>query len=226
VEQDSSRSIAAVAFDLDGLMFNTEDLYDEVIDAVLQDRGHRFSRDLKLRMMGLPGLKAVAVMIEEFGLKDTQSHLLDELHDRMKQLLPGRLLPMPGLLDLLCVIEEAGLPKSIATSSSPEFAASAMAISGLTDRFRFVLTSQDVTNGKPFPDIYLESAQRHGVPAGSLLVLEDSLIGSRAAAASGAISVAVPGHHSIDQDFAHVDYRFDSLEAEPLQQMLRKKSAR
>lgn len=205
------RPIKAIVFDLDGLMFNTEDLYDEVIDAILQLRGHRFSRELKLEMMGLPGLKAVQVMIDACLLQDSPQSLLDEAHQRMGELLPGRLEPMPGLLGLLDLIEQAGLPKSIATSSSKTFASSALSISGLTHRFEFVLTAADVENGKPFPDIYIESARRHQIESTQMLVLEDSLIGSQAAAASGAIAVAVPGHHSTAQDFSHVDFRFDSL---------------
>lgn len=205
-------------------MFNTEDLYDEVIDETLKKRGHRFSSELKLQMMGLPGVKAVGVMIDACSLDDSPQALLDEAHEMMAELLPGRLRPMPGLLELLDLIERVKLPKSIATSSSPKFAQTALSIAGLTDRFEFVLTADDVKDGKPSPDIYIESARRHSVEPAKMLILEDSLVGSRAAAASGGISIAVPGHHSVNQDFSHVDFIFSSLAAPELQQMIQQRA--
>ena len=218
------RPIDAVAFDLDGLMFNTEDIYDEVLDAILQKRGCQFSRQLKLQMMGLPGVQAVGVMIDACNLDDEPQALLDEAHELMAELMPGRIQPMPGLLPLLDLIEQVELPKSIATSSSPKFARTALSITGLLDRFKFVLTAENVAEGKPSPDIYLESARRHGVEPARMLILEDSLVGSRAAAASGGISIAVPGHHSVEQDFSHVDFQFGSLAEPRLQQMIQQRS--
>ncbi|MGI9515859.1 MAG: HAD family hydrolase [Pirellulaceae bacterium] len=216
----SRRTIAAVAFDLDGLMFNTEDIYDDVLHEMLLRRGHSFTRDLKIRMMGLPGPQAARVMIEAHGLDETPAALLDEAHRLLAGALPGRLQPMPGLLELLAHIESTGLPKSVATSSSPIFARTALELCQLAERFDFVLTAEDVEQGKPHPDIYIESARRHGIETANLLVLEDSLTGSRAAAAAGTIAVAVPGHHSADQDFAHVDYCVESLADAGLRQMI------
>ena len=219
----SRRTIAAVAFDLDGLMFNTEDIYDDVLDEMLTRRGHSFTRELKIRMMGLPGPLAAQVLIEAHALDESPDQLLEEAHQLLAEALPGRLRPMPGLLELLNEIESAGLPKSVATSSSPVFAEAALAIGEITERFDFVLTAEDVENGKPHPDIYIESAHRHGVEPASLLVLEDSVTGSRAAAAAGTIAVAVPGHHSADQDFGHVDYRIESLADDGLRRMIASK---
>ena len=69
------RSIKAVVFDMDGLMFNTEHLYDQVGDAILKKRGQRFTRELKLSMMGLPGKDAFEVMIDRCGLDDSVEQL-------------------------------------------------------------------------------------------------------------------------------------------------------
>jgi HAD superfamily hydrolase (TIGR01509 family) len=206
-----SPEILAVTFDLDGLMFNTEDLYDEVSQQVLSRRGHHFSKELKLKMMGLPGVKAMEAMRQYCGLCDPVELLLDEIHEGMFRLLPGRLLPMPGLLTLLDQLDQWEIPRSIATSSSRRFLDRTLAISGLTERFRFTLTSEDVVRGKPHPDVYLESAKRHGIPPPNMLVLEDSEIGTQAAAAAGAFTVAVPGVHSSHVDFGHVDIVLNSL---------------
>ena len=219
------REIQAVAFDLDGLMVNTEDLYDDVLDALLKPHGHRFTRQLKLQVMGLPSTEAANAIIQRCNLRLKADALMHEVHERLADLLPERLEPLPGLLALLKQVEDAGLPKSVATSSSPTFASRALATIDLTSRFEFVLTAEDVERGKPNPDIYLETAKRHQVDAQSLLVLEDSLIGSRAGVAAGAITVAIPGHHSSEQDFSHVDFRFNRLDTPQLLEMVGQKSA-
>ncbi len=81
----------------------------------------------------------------------------------------------------------------------------------LEPRFEFVLTSDEVTNGKPHPEIYLTSAVRLGVSPDEMLVLEDSENGCRSAAAAGAFVVAVPGGHSAHHDFSLAALSVDSL---------------
>ena len=107
----------AVVFDLDGLMFNTEDLYDDVGEILLQRRGFHFSPELKRKMMGLPGPKSLQVMVDHHGLSDTPDRLQAESDEIFAGLLPQHVAPMPGLIELLDALEAAGIPKGIATSS-------------------------------------------------------------------------------------------------------------
>ena len=109
---------------------------------------------------------------------------------------------MPGLLDLLAALERAGIAKAIATSSARRLTEACLVPLNLLGRFQFILTSEDVVRGKPNPDIYLLAAQRFGLPPAEIVVLEDSENGCRAAAAAGALVVAVPGEHSRRQDFS------------------------
>ena len=84
-------------------------------------------------------------------------------------LLPDQLEPMPGLLDLLAGLEAARIPKAIATSSARPFVTKVLSQFDLASRFKFVLTSEDITNGKPAPDVYLLAADMHDVaPGGNL----------------------------------------------------------
>lgn len=206
--------IKAVVFDMDGLMFNTEDIYDIVSEQVLARRGKRFTSDLKLKMMGLPGDQAFQVMKSECDLDDSIETLANELHQDFLDLLPQKIQMMPGLEALLDRLESLQLPKAVATSSHRQLAETALGTFELIPRFEFVLTSEDVTQGKPHPEIYLTAASRFGIAPAQMLALEDSLIGSTAAAASGALTIAVPGSHSREQDFSHVDHIVDSLESE------------
>jgi len=210
----------AVVFDLDGLMFNTEDLYDDVAEILLQRRGSHFSADLKRKMMGLPGMTSLQVMIDHHGLDDTPEALQKESDEIFAGLLPDHVAPLPGLISLLDALEAAGIPKAIATSSHRKFTTTVLGQFGYEPRFRFVLTCEDVVHGKPHPEIYLTAAARLGVHPSRILVLEDSENGCRAAVAAGAWAVAVPGDHSRNHDFRGARFIADSLADERIYQAL------
>ena len=108
----------------------------------------------------------------------------------------------------------------MATSSHRQFATEALGCFDLEARFEFLLTAEDVQNGKPAPDVYLKAAEQLGVKPAELLVLEDSEIGSRAAAAAGAFTIAVPTSHSVGGDFSHVNHVADSLNDPMIQEVL------
>ncbi len=203
--------IRAVAFDMDGLMFNTEDLYDQVGAILLKRRGRVFSRDLKLMMMGLPGSSAFEIMIDHCRLTDSAVELQKEADEIFDDLLPAEIIMMPGLEELLATLEQRKIPKAVATSSHRRFARRALGRFDLEPRFEFILTSEDVTNGKPHPEIYLAAAQRLHVQARQMLVLEDSFFGTQAAVEAGAFTIAVPTVHSVDVDFGHVNHVATSL---------------
>jgi HAD superfamily hydrolase (TIGR01509 family) len=126
-------------------------------------------------------------------------------------ILATRLALMPGAAELLDSLERAGIPKGIATSSGRRFVTDVLSRFDLEPRFRFVLTAEDVVEGKPHPEIYFKAAALFSVEPPSMLVLEDSQNGCRAAAASGAIAVAVPGGHSRRHDFSGATLVADSL---------------
>ena len=210
--EDFNSRIRAVAFDMDGLMFNTEDLYDEAGEELLSRRGLHFDRELKLKMMGLPGNVAFQVMKDFHDLEDSIEVLKVETREIFASLLPNRIETMPGLLHLLELLESSRIPKCVATSSHRDFARRALGMFDLETRFEFVLTSDDVQRGKPDPEVYLTAASKFGIDSNQMLVFEDSLVGSRAAAASGAMTIAVPTEHSQGQDFSHANHVVESLE--------------
>jgi HAD superfamily hydrolase (TIGR01509 family) len=191
----------AVVFDLDGLMFNTEDLYQFVGGELLRRRGHVFTGELLDRMMGRPGRVALSIMIEHHGLEATVEQLTAETDEIFPAILDARLAPMPGLVELLAALEAAGIPKAIATSSRRSFVDDVLGRFDFGPRFRFILSAEDVVEGKPDPEIYLTAAKRHDVLPSEMLVLEDSQNGCRAAVRAGAVAVAVPGGHSRTHDF-------------------------
>jgi HAD superfamily hydrolase (TIGR01509 family) len=127
---------------------------------------------------------------------------------------------MPGLMELLDALERAGLPKAIATSSVPKLVDACLRPYNLEPRFRFILTSEDITHGKPHPDIYLLAASRFGIDPREMLVLEDSRNGCMAASAAGAYTVAAPGVHGEGLDYSMADMVIASLEEPKLYEVL------
>ena len=199
--------IRAVVFDLDGLMFNTEDIFNDVGRLVLQRRGKEMTRELLSQMMGRRAPEALGLMIEFHGLTDdTVDGLLDETRTLFTELAVDRLAPMPGLHALLDRIEARGLAKGVATSSGRRYLEEILHRFDLLDRFAMTLTAEDVTHGKPHPEIYLTAAERLKVAPGEMLVLEDSHAGTTAAVGAGAVAISVPNDHSRHQDFSHATY--------------------
>ena len=127
---------------------------------------------------------------------------------------------MPGLLALLDVLEHNEIPKAVATSSGREFVHDVLTRCQIRERFQFILTAEDVVEGKPHPEIYLQAAERFGIPPRQMLVLEDSQNGCNAAVAAGALVVAVPGGHSRRHNFQGVDLIADSLADERIYALL------
>lgn len=201
----------AVVFDLDGLMFNTEDLYRMVGGEVLRRRGKKYDEALFKAMMGRTSKVALQIMIDWHALDATVEQLERENDELFGPILDAHLAPMPGLSELLGALETANVPKAIATSSRRSFVADLLGRQGWLDRFAFWLTAEDVTRGKPDPEIYLAAAKRLELPPAAVMVLEDSQTGCRAAVDAGTHAVAVPGDHSRDHEFPGAQFIADDL---------------
>lgn len=203
--------IQAVAFDLDGLMFNTEDIYREVCGTLARRRGATIEQAVLDRMMGRPATSAIQIFLDWYQFTDTIEEIQQETEQVFLQMIPDRAEPMPGLMKLLDSLESAGIRKGIATSSRLVLVEPLLHAFELLARFDFVLTADHIEHGKPNPEIYLKAAAAFGVPPESMLVLEDSSVGCHAAVASNAFTVAVPSDHSRHQDFPAVAFHAASL---------------
>jgi HAD superfamily hydrolase (TIGR01509 family) len=205
-------TIRAVNFDLDGLMFNTEDIYWQVGCELLRRRGHEFTRELSDAVMGRLPQASFEMMIQWCSLDDTWEELEAESDELCIERLDHSLAPMPGLNRLLDALETASIPKAICTSSPRRFLLAVLSRFDMEHRFSFALAAEDITRGKPHPEIYLTAATRFGISPSETLVLEDSQIGCESAAAAGAFVIAVPGDLSRTQDFSPAAMVVDSLE--------------
>ncbi|WP_153555312.1 HAD family hydrolase [Roseimaritima sediminicola] len=198
--------ILGVALDLDGLLYDTEPLYWQVGSELLARRNHQFSDHLQRQMMGRPGVQAMQVLIDNLDLPDDPAVLLEESDEIYAGILADGLQPMPGLTRWLTELERSEIPYGVATSSRRRFAETILGRDAVREQLAFLLTGEDVTHGKPHPEMYQKAAAELDIDPASMLVLEDSENGCAAAVAAGAITVAIPGEHTVGHryDGAHL----------------------
>lgn len=204
--------IKAVVFDFDGLMFNTEDIFEAAGRELLARRNREMTAELLNQMMGRRPVEAFEIMVEMHALDESIDALLEESREIFSGLVPEMLQAMPGLHELLAHIERRQLTKGVATSSSRSYLENLLIQNDLLERFQLTLTAEDVTHGKPHPEIYLTAAERLNVDPAEMLVLEDSEAGTKSAAAAGAVIVSVPHHHSRSHDFSPAHYVAERLD--------------
>ena len=206
--------VRAVAFDLDGLMFNTEEIYVDVARQMLNRRGHELDMDVIHQMMGRPAKTGLPIMIAHYDLTDDVAALEEETEQIFQGLLPQSLAPLPGLYELLQRLDEAAIPKAIATSSRRRYVEKILQLAQLPTRFEFLLTAEDVEHGKPHPvEIYLPRRRTVSVSPSAMMVLEDSEHGCQAACLA-ARSRSRFRELTIRKRHPEVDLRADSLRDE------------
>ena len=188
--------IRAAAFDLDGLMFDTEETYLKVSTALLARRGKIYTEELSNAVLGRSGRFTFELFKEVFGFPETWQELQAESDRLFIEFLDDGFSPMPGLYELLEFLEQRSIPKGICTSSVFPVASEVLRREGIANRFNFVLTIEDVVHPKPDPEMYLKAASRFGIDPSEMLVLEDSVAGCRAAHNAGAYGIVVRAQHN------------------------------
>lgn len=205
-------SIRAAAFDMDGLIFNSEDVYFETGRRLFRLFGQEYTQELSDRLMGCTPRDFFQTVIDLFDLGMEWTELQKTSNQIFLEIMPEKLQPMPGLLELLDYLDSRKMPRAICTSSSTELVEKMLGIHQLQPRFDFIITSECVTNGKPHPEIYLKAAERFGIAPHEMLILEDSHNGCKAGANAGGFVAAVPGTHSMNHDFSMASCRLNSLD--------------
>ncbi|HEY3352136.1 MAG TPA: HAD family phosphatase [Polyangia bacterium] len=184
--------VSAFLFDLDGLVADSEPHSVGSWRDVLATRGVTLEDEVVDRILGLRPRDSTALIIARYGLPDTALALSREKVDYQVAHLAGRVAPMPGLARLLDALDARRVPRAIASSGARRYVTAVLATLGLEPRFPVVVTGDEVTNGKPAPDIFLRAAALLGVPPAACVVLEDAPNGVAAALAAGMRCFAVP----------------------------------
>jgi len=188
--------IQGVVFDLDGLMFDTEDLFHRVLVEMLAARGKPYTEEIGRAMIGRRAEEAALDFKRLSGLDEPIEELMAEARSRFYAEMDTAVHPTPGLFSLLDHLEACKIPRGVATSSRRSYAELLLKRHGLFDHFGFLLSAEDVSRGKPDPQIYQKAVECFGLPASSVLALEDSAAGVASAKGAGTFCVGVPHDHS------------------------------
>jgi len=204
--------VDAVVFDLDGVIVDSEQVWDEVREAYTRERGGTYTDRATRDMMGMSSLEWSRYMADELGVPETPERINADVVDRMLERYGSDPPLIPGAVDAVRRIA-ARWPVAIASSSNPELIEVVVRVTGLGDVFRVAVSSQEVPRGKPAPDVYLEAARRLGADPVRCAAVEDSHNGIRSAKAAGMRVVAVPNPHfpPADEALAEADVVLPSI---------------
>jgi HAD superfamily hydrolase (TIGR01509 family) len=183
--------IEAVVFDLDGVLLDSEQLWDEVREGLARERGGRWHEGAQADMMGMSSREWSVYMHERIGLPEPPEEINSEVVRRMLELYARDLPLIPGAVEAVERIA-AHWPLGLASSSNRELIDAGLEAAGLARYFRVTVSSEEVERGKPAPDVYLEAARRLEVAPGHCAAIEDSLNGIRSGKAAGMRVIAIP----------------------------------
>jgi HAD superfamily hydrolase (TIGR01509 family) len=184
---------AAVVFDNDGLLLDTEEAWTRAEKTLFARRGRVFTVEHKRSLIGSARVAAALKLEAMLELEGEGEGLMDELHELVMEEALAGVEPRPGALELLERLVGAGVLVAVASNSQREFVERTLGGAGLLDgRFETVVSVEDVAHPKPAPDIYLEACRRLGAEPSACAALEDSPTGVAAASAAGMYVVGVP----------------------------------
>jgi HAD superfamily hydrolase (TIGR01509 family) len=186
--------IEAVVFDLDGLLLDSEQVWDEVREVITRERGGRWHERAQADMMGMSSTEWSHYMHDELGLLEPPEELNRIVVERMEDRYRERLPVVEGAVEAVRRIG-AHWPLGLASSSNRPLIDLALELMGVADLFRVTVSSEEVERGKPAPDVYVEAARRLGVRPENVVAIEDSANGIRAAKAAGMRVIAIPNTH-------------------------------
>jgi HAD superfamily hydrolase (TIGR01509 family) len=184
----------AVIFDLDGVLMDSEQLWNQSKHDVVNGVGGHWRDDAPTAMMGMSSPEWSRYMREELGVPLGIDEINRAVVDRMKQHYREHLPLLPGAVEVVRSLHRRW-PLALASSSNREIIDFALDAAGLAGEFRATVSSEEVERGKPAPDVYLEAARRLGIAASACVAVEDSSNGLRSAAAAGMAVIAVPNEH-------------------------------
>jgi HAD superfamily hydrolase (TIGR01509 family) len=183
--------IEAVVFDLDGVIIDSEHVWDEARRELAAERGGRWHERASRDMMGMSSPEWSRYMHDVIGLSEPPEEINEEVVHRLDELYRRELPLLAGAVEAVERLA-AHWPLGLASSSNRELIDLVLELSGVAQDFRATVSSEEVARGKPAPDVYLEAARRLGVAPERCAAIEDSENGIRSAKAAGMRILAIP----------------------------------
>jgi HAD superfamily hydrolase (TIGR01509 family) len=183
--------VTAVVFDLDGVLIDSEQVWDEVREQLARERGGRWHAGAQRAMMGMSSPEWSRYMHEQIGLPEPPEEINAVVVERMLDRYVDGPPWITGAREAVARIA-AVFPLALASSSNRELIEAVLEAGGIAGLFAAVVSSEEVARGKPAPDVYLEAARRLGLAPGACVAVEDSHNGIRSARAAGLRCIAIP----------------------------------
>ncbi len=183
--------IEAVVFDLDGVLIDSEPVWEEVRRGVVATHGGHWASGTQRRLMGMSTGEWARYLSGDLGVGLPPGQVAALVIKRMTERYARELPLMPGATEAVRRLAERW-PLGLASSSPPVLIETVLDAAGIRSLFRVTVSTEDVPRGKPAPDVYLTVAERLGFAPGRCVAVEDSSNGLRSAAAAGLHVVAVP----------------------------------
>jgi HAD superfamily hydrolase (TIGR01509 family) len=183
--------IEAVIFDLDGVLVDSEHVWDEVREELARERGGRWHDRAQADMMGMSSLEWSRYMHEVIGLAEPPEEIDAEVVRRMQARYAEELPLVEGGIEAVRRLA-SDFRLGLASSSNRPIIAAVLEAAGIDGLFEATVSSEEVARGKPAPDVYLETARRLGIAPEACAAIEDSANGIRSASAAGLRVLAIP----------------------------------
>jgi HAD superfamily hydrolase (TIGR01509 family) len=183
--------VDAVVFDLDGVLIDSEPVWEQVRRGYVAESGGRWQPDSQQRLMGMSTPEWARYLSEELGVGRDPERVAADVIDRMAGRYDEELPLLPGAVDAVRRAADRW-PLGLASSSPRRLIDTVLAAAGLASSFAVTVSTEEVARGKPAPDVYLAVASKLGVPPAACVAVEDSSNGLRSAHAAGMRVVAVP----------------------------------
>ena len=183
--------IEAVVFDLDGVLVDSEHVWDEVREELARERGGRWHDRAQADMMGMSSTEWSHYMRDVIGLSESPEEINAEVVRRMEARYAEHLPLIEGATEAVARLA-GSFRLALASSSNRTIIDAVLARAELAELFDVTVSSEEVSRGKPAPDVFLEAARRLGIPPERCAAVEDSANGIRAAHAAGMRVIAIP----------------------------------
>jgi HAD superfamily hydrolase (TIGR01509 family) len=188
---DSRDTIEAVVFDMDGVLIDSEEIWDEARRALALERGRAWPESAQRDMMGMSSLEWSRYMHERVGLAETPEEISAEIVQRLEDLYWRHLPLLEGAVEAVERMAKR-FRLGLASSSNRPIIELVLELAAIADHFEVTVSSEEVEHGKPAPDVYLEALRRMNVVPERAAAIEDSTNGLLSAHAAGMLVVAVP----------------------------------
>ncbi len=181
----------AVVFDLDGVLVQSEEVWDEVRERYVRERGGRYDAEIQRAMMGMSSLEWSRYLHETAGVPESPERINESVVGLMLERYATHLPLTGGAVEAVRRLAR-NFTLAVASSSNRPILDAVLQIAGIEEHFAATVSSEEVARGKPAPDVYLEAARRLDVAPDRCAAIEDSHGGIRSAKAAGMRVLAIP----------------------------------